>query len=677
MKSIETYYLNKIVKVLQEGYSHALLKEAVPYSIVKDYLKIKRSPEVESLLLSVFSKLKSLPNATQLDKKGYRISFPFNMKGGEVKDKSPIESEIDSLIQKHGFKVKDYFKGLAFDEKNKRDIKIGKVLNIVSKKDKKAEQLLNKFNTDTKRTQTKSSDEKLVVFSYHPYDIAGMSAGRDWTSCMDVIKGGSNTHYVYVDIEKGTCIAYVINKEDINIKKPLARILIKPYLNVEDQKDTLLYPEEQVYGQIPNEGKFVSFVDDTMEKVQKMSGTYKRLGCLYDDSDRDTIQDKETTLKIAKEKIESNERLNDREYKVLPNDLKQLYIEKRVEDGRELSDPQYEDASDNLKQLYIEKRVEAGYGLSNPQYEDAPDNLKQLYIENLVEAGLYLYNPQYEVSPDSIKQFYIEKIVEESLELPYSQYKASSDNIKQLYIEIIIAVGDGLSNSQYEASPDSVKQFYIEKIVEAGLYLSDPEYKDAPDNLKQLYIEKRVEAGYQLSYSQYKATPDNLKQLYIEKLVEAGLYLSNPQYEASPNNLKQLYIEKIVEAGLRLSDPQYEDAPDNLKQLYIKKRVKAGGYLSDPQYKDAPDNLKQLYIKKLVEQRSFLSNPQYEASPDSIKQFYIKKIVEAGLYLFSSQYEASPDSIKKYYFKLVKDNNFDVSYFDYYNDYQEYLKNNP
>ena len=510
MKKIETYYLNKIVKVLQEGYNYALLKEAVPYSIVKDYLKIKRSPEAESLLLSVFSKLKSLPNATQLDKKGYRIAFPFNMKGGEVQDKSPIESEIDSLIQKHGFKVKDYFKGLAFDEKNNRDIKIGKVLSIVSKKDKQAEQLLNKFNTDTKRTQTKSSDEKLIVFSYHPYDIAGMTTGRDWTSCMDVI-GGSNRHYVKVDIEKGTCIAYIIDKEDTNIKKPLARILIKSYLNVEDEKDTILYPEEKVYGQIPNKEKFLSFVDDIMEKVQKMSGKYKRLGCLYSDSDRETVQDKETTLKVAKEKLEAGQTLDNREYKILPNDLKKLYIEAY----KYLTDPQYEVSPDNLKQLYIEKRVKAGYGLTNPQYKDAPDNLKQLYIE---------------------------------------------------------------------------------------------------------------------------------------KIVKEGGYLSDPQYEVSPDNLKQLYIEKRIKAGHYLPEPQYEVASDNLKQLYIEKRVKAGRYLEDYEYRDSPDNLKQLYIKKML---------------------------EAGRYLGELHYEASPNNIKKYYFKLVKDNNLDISYFDYYNDYKEYLKNNP
>jgi hypothetical protein len=478
------FFLYKIVKVLQEGYSHALLKEAVPYSIVKDYLKIKRSPEVESLLLSVFSKLKSLPNATQLDKKGYRIAFPFNMKGGEVQDKSPIESEIDSLIQKHGFKVKDYFKGLAFDEKNKRDIKIGKVLSIVSKKDKKAEQLLNKFNTDTKRTQTKSADEKLVVFSYHPYDIAGMTAGRDWTSCMDVIQG-SNRRYVKVDIEKGTCIAYVINKEDTNIQKPLARILIKPYLNVEDQKDTLLYPEEKVYGQIPNEGKFISFVDDTMEKVQKMSGTYERLGCLYSDSGRYTIQDKETTLKIAKEKLESNQKLNYREYKVLPNDLKQPYIEKAVKIGY-LEDYEYEDAPDNLKQLYIEKLAEAGFGLSNPQYKYTPDNLKQLYIEKLVEAGEHLPNLQYKASPDSVKQFYIEKILEAGRVLTDSQYEASPDNLKQLYIEKIVERGYLIYNIQYEASSNSVKQYYFKLLKDNDGIVPKyyPYYNDYQEYLK-------------------------------------------------------------------------------------------------------------------------------------------------------------------------------------------------
>lgn len=67
-----------------------------------------------------------------------------------------------------------------------------------------------------------------IVISRHPYDLAGMSTGRGWTSCMHLETGGYN-RYVPQSIAAGGLIAYLCDKDDKNIKNPKGRVLIKPY----------------------------------------------------------------------------------------------------------------------------------------------------------------------------------------------------------------------------------------------------------------------------------------------------------------------------------------------------------------------------------------------------------------------------------------------------------------
>jgi len=88
--------------------------------------------------------------------------------------------------------------------------------------------------------------KKLVCISRHPYDIAGMSTDRRWTSCMN-LNGGAYYKKIKEDIKYGTLIAYLIYADDKNINKPIARIAIKPYQNVSNPEDILLVPEPEVY----------------------------------------------------------------------------------------------------------------------------------------------------------------------------------------------------------------------------------------------------------------------------------------------------------------------------------------------------------------------------------------------------------------------------------------------
>ena len=72
---------------------------------------------------------------------------------------------------------------------------------------------------------------KIVIFR-HLYDIAGMITDRCWTSCMNLDKG-KYKEYISSSIINGTLIAYLVNENDTNINKPIARVLIKPYI-IED-----------------------------------------------------------------------------------------------------------------------------------------------------------------------------------------------------------------------------------------------------------------------------------------------------------------------------------------------------------------------------------------------------------------------------------------------------------
>jgi len=257
--------------ILNEAYLN-LIRESLSLEKAKEYTSIERNPEIQNQLDDIFSKLESKTN--KKSKRGDRLYFKFNI---ETTSKSEIEPEVQSTIEKGNYKIKDYKKGIAQD-KYGREVKLGKVLNKLKAKD-----ILNKFNTDPIRT-VKNIDTSYIVFSKHPYDIAGMTSGRKWadSSCMNLY-GGSNAYYVQYDIEEGTIIAYMVHGNDLNIEKPIGRVLIKPFVNIDDKNNVLYVPEDKVYGE--NARNFRNKVVEVLEKLQgEKFGTFKLKGELYCDS---------------------------------------------------------------------------------------------------------------------------------------------------------------------------------------------------------------------------------------------------------------------------------------------------------------------------------------------------------------------------------------------------------
>ena len=199
-----------------------------------------------------------------------------------LKDASSADAPdtIKQHLDTHGYQVTDYKSGLAKD-KYGRETKIGKVLEKTNAPD----ELKKTFASDPNRaTSTKQSNLKVVI-SKHPHDVAGMSTDRGWSSCMDM-EGGCNRHYLSNDIKHGTHVAYLVNKDDNEIKNPIARIAMKPF--VSDSGHTVIRPEESQYG--TSDSAFHATVHDFAEKNYPMKdAAYSKHEALYNDSGKSTL----------------------------------------------------------------------------------------------------------------------------------------------------------------------------------------------------------------------------------------------------------------------------------------------------------------------------------------------------------------------------------------------------
>lgn len=171
-----------------------------------------------------------------------RLYYDFTYEKPDISIKSDLQKKIEEVLSKNGYYVADYAKGLATKEGDSKNIfKIQKLLVKFGEMS-----LRNEMDADPFRFSAKKATKKVVI-SRHGIDLAGQSTGRDWVSCKNIISG-IKKEYVWTEIEQGSLIAYLIEAEDLNIQKPIARILIGVYINKEDPSDFILYPDISVYG---------------------------------------------------------------------------------------------------------------------------------------------------------------------------------------------------------------------------------------------------------------------------------------------------------------------------------------------------------------------------------------------------------------------------------------------
>ena len=184
------------------------------------------------------------------DRNGYRVYIPIEGKKKRIR----VPADIKKAIEEKGYKIDDYVGGYAINNDN-RKMKIGRLL-------KDNPQAQQKFMNDPQRKSTKNT--YTTVISRHPYDIAGMSTDRGWTSCMNLDDGGY-IRYVTKDVKQGTVVAYAVRSEDRNIQNPVCRVLIKPFINKNHPKIVHFGIEGMIYGsEVPG---FIDVVREWVDEV--------------------------------------------------------------------------------------------------------------------------------------------------------------------------------------------------------------------------------------------------------------------------------------------------------------------------------------------------------------------------------------------------------------------------
>ena len=160
--------------------------------------------------------------------------------------------------------------------------------------------------TDLGVSLSDTSKPYTIVISRHPIDIAGGSTGRSWDSCVKLGtstgEAGSRAHTIKCDVKAGTLAAYLIEKDDLNIEKPIGRVFIKPWF---DPKKTSVYfaTEEKAYGKAPL--GFRSKVDQIIKGLQPEESLPKELftldSTLYRDVDDPDFYRLDNRIKTKKQ----------------------------------------------------------------------------------------------------------------------------------------------------------------------------------------------------------------------------------------------------------------------------------------------------------------------------------------------------------------------------------------
>ena len=247
-----------------------------------------------------------------------RSYIPFQAEGSETQE--GVDKYVAAELSEKGYQITDYRKGYC--SKGNRSLRIGKVLNSLKQNsinelqnkyqninqeqdpikynifknqlqqelentNKYYEELIETFINSTYRTHKSKQDSGfMIVISQNPHDVAQMSTGRQWTSCMDLGGGGSvpGSHHedVFCEVQNGGLVAYLIRSDDTEIEDPLARIHIRRFGNRSGK--SMAIPEKSVYG---NEIKgFQEAVQSWLNEKQGdiAPGPYRRMGGEYSDT---------------------------------------------------------------------------------------------------------------------------------------------------------------------------------------------------------------------------------------------------------------------------------------------------------------------------------------------------------------------------------------------------------
>ena len=234
-------------------------------------------------------------------KDGDRIYIPFSTKYMKMGDE---DKKIIKYLEQNGCDVDAISYQDGYCEYKGRKFKIGKFLEKIKYDNVKKIQekfknnpglrrafenkinvlfrdLLSNFSNSNYREyrNLQNDSNKMIVISQNPHDIAKMSTGRNWSSCMNLDQTREREDEVFCEVEEGGLIAYLVSKDDMEIENPHSRLLIRRFEN--ENGVSLAIPETVVYGEASK--SFYYQVKDWLEERQGHlpKGNYEIQGMEY------------------------------------------------------------------------------------------------------------------------------------------------------------------------------------------------------------------------------------------------------------------------------------------------------------------------------------------------------------------------------------------------------------
>lgn len=280
------------------------------------------------------------------------------------------------------------------------------------------------------------NSNKLVVISQDKDDIKNMSTGRRWDSCTAI--GGLHGESAFCESEEGGMIAYLIEKDDLQIRNPLSRLLIRRF---EDQKgNSIVIPEKTTYG--ISDKTFEKIVYNWIEEKQgniEYGRFYRKGG-----EQSDTFPSKENYIFASfytneEEKKFVKETLEDKNFYKLYNYIKNSNFKKLLERN-----------NIPFKDLLIDENV--------------PSDIKKLIINNSIKNPIIAKDlanigiEQINLSKDTVNN----NVTVDLLTNIIDKFKNVKDN--NIYKDI------------YQKSKNKLTDIFIEFAKKISIYNKDIEY---------------------------------------------------------------------------------------------------------------------------------------------------------------------------------------------------------
>lgn len=226
------------------------------------------------------------------------------LSGSNAKVVEPPQ-EIKDIVDRAGYWMPDYRQGKLYrkDDKEMLQNNAPKFLTVLKKElhgnEEEYKRIKKMFDERESGSSKRLENVKMMLcITCNPYDIAGMSTDRSWTSCMalptgeDDNYGGAYHTTALKQVQYGGIVAYLIRDDDRSIQMPFARIAVKRLEN--DYGGYIYKMETRLYGDqwIANESGFKEALKRELDKSnaktsQGNRGVFKRNDKSYSDGSLD------------------------------------------------------------------------------------------------------------------------------------------------------------------------------------------------------------------------------------------------------------------------------------------------------------------------------------------------------------------------------------------------------